>query len=65
MLPCFRSEIEVDGVVVSMVHCFQSGTVTLQLEDGQIRKLLWGQSQTLFSATELYVLLSGVLFEFY
>ncbi|XP_036933571.1 elongator complex protein 1 [Acanthopagrus latus] len=36
-----RSEIEVDGVVVSMVHCFQSGTVALQLEDGQIRKLLW------------------------
>uniref|UniRef100_A0A671U958 Elongator complex protein 1 n=1 Tax=Sparus aurata TaxID=8175 RepID=A0A671U958_SPAAU len=48
VLPCFRSEIEVDGVVVSMVHCFQSGTVALQLEDGQIRKLLWGQSQTLF-----------------
>uniref|UniRef100_A0A671U8I9 Elongator complex protein 1 n=1 Tax=Sparus aurata TaxID=8175 RepID=A0A671U8I9_SPAAU len=41
VLPCFRSEIEVDGVVVSMVHCFQSGTVALQLEDGQIRKLLW------------------------
>uniref|UniRef100_A0A665V887 Elongator complex protein 1 n=1 Tax=Echeneis naucrates TaxID=173247 RepID=A0A665V887_ECHNA len=38
---CFRSEIEVDGVVVSMVHCSQSGTVALQLEDGQIRKLLW------------------------
>uniref|UniRef100_A0A665V896 Elongator complex protein 1 n=1 Tax=Echeneis naucrates TaxID=173247 RepID=A0A665V896_ECHNA len=36
-----RSEIEVDGVVVSMVHCSQSGTVALQLEDGQIRKLLW------------------------
>uniref|UniRef100_A0A665V8C4 Elongator complex protein 1 n=1 Tax=Echeneis naucrates TaxID=173247 RepID=A0A665V8C4_ECHNA len=24
---CFRSEIEVDGVVVSMVHCSQSGTL--------------------------------------
>lgn len=48
VFPCFRSEIEVDGVVVSMVHCFQSGTVALQLEDGQIRKLLWGQLQTLF-----------------
>uniref|UniRef100_A0A665V866 Elongator complex protein 1 n=1 Tax=Echeneis naucrates TaxID=173247 RepID=A0A665V866_ECHNA len=32
---------QVDGVVVSMVHCSQSGTVALQLEDGQIRKLLW------------------------
>uniref|UniRef100_A0A8C4E912 Elongator complex protein 1 n=1 Tax=Dicentrarchus labrax TaxID=13489 RepID=A0A8C4E912_DICLA len=32
---------EVDGVVVSMVHCSQTGTVALQLEDGQIRKLLW------------------------
>uniref|UniRef100_A0A8C4E9S7 Elongator complex protein 1 n=1 Tax=Dicentrarchus labrax TaxID=13489 RepID=A0A8C4E9S7_DICLA len=36
-----RSETEVDGVVVSMVHCSQTGTVALQLEDGQIRKLLW------------------------
>ncbi|XP_022615708.1 elongator complex protein 1 [Seriola dumerili] len=36
-----RSEIEVDGVVVSMVQSSQSGTVALQLEDGQIRKLLW------------------------
>lgn len=39
----FRSEIEVDGVVASLVHCSQTGTVALQLEDGQIRKLLWGQ----------------------
>nr|XP_019938997.1 PREDICTED: elongator complex protein 1 [Paralichthys olivaceus] len=36
-----RCEIEVDGVVVSMVHCSQTGTVALQLEDGQIRKVLW------------------------
>ncbi|KAM3612355.1 uncharacterized protein V6R79_007268 [Siganus canaliculatus] len=36
-----RSEVEVDGVVVSVVHRCQSGTVALQLEDGQIRKLLW------------------------
>ncbi|KAL7395027.1 hypothetical protein ABVT39_009016 [Epinephelus coioides] len=36
-----RSEMEVDGVVVSMVHCSQTGTVALQLEDGQIRKLSW------------------------
>ncbi|KAM7418162.1 hypothetical protein PAMA_017690 [Pampus argenteus] len=35
-----RSEVEVDGVVVSLVHCSQSGTVALQLEDGQIKKLL-------------------------
>ncbi|XP_076005236.1 elongator complex protein 1 [Genypterus blacodes] len=35
------SQVEVAGVVVSMVHCSQSGTVALQLEDGQIRKLLW------------------------
>lgn len=40
---CLRCEVEVDGVVVSMVHCLQTGTVALQLEDGQIRKLLWGQ----------------------
>uniref|UniRef100_A0A3Q3VQI1 Elongator complex protein 1 n=1 Tax=Mola mola TaxID=94237 RepID=A0A3Q3VQI1_MOLML len=36
-----RSEVEVDGVVVSLVHCSQTGTVALQLEDGQIRKLHW------------------------
>ncbi|KAK5864320.1 hypothetical protein PBY51_015572 [Eleginops maclovinus] len=35
-----RSRVEVDGVVVSLVHGSQSGTVALQLEDGQIRKLL-------------------------
>uniref|UniRef100_A0AAQ5ZMD6 Elongator complex protein 1 n=1 Tax=Amphiprion ocellaris TaxID=80972 RepID=A0AAQ5ZMD6_AMPOC len=33
--------VEVDGVVVSVVHCSQTGTVALQLEDGQIRKLVW------------------------
>ncbi|XP_041845937.1 elongator complex protein 1 [Melanotaenia boesemani] len=36
-----RSQVEVDGVVVSMVHSSRTGTVALQLEDGQIRKLLW------------------------
>lgn len=36
-----RSEMEVDGVVVSLAHCSQTGTVALQLEDGQIKKLLW------------------------
>lgn len=40
---CFRCEVAVEGIVVSMVHCLQTGTVALQLEDGQIRKLLWGQ----------------------
>lgn len=40
---CFRCEVEVEGIVVSMVHGLQTGTVALQLEDGQIRKLLWGQ----------------------
>ncbi|XP_034038102.1 elongator complex protein 1 [Thalassophryne amazonica] len=36
-----RFRVEVVGVVVSMVHCSQTSTVALQLEDGQIRKLLW------------------------
>uniref|UniRef100_A0A3B5MHZ7 Elongator complex protein 1 n=1 Tax=Xiphophorus couchianus TaxID=32473 RepID=A0A3B5MHZ7_9TELE len=35
--------VEVEGVVISTVHCSQTGTVALQLEDGQIRKLLWGE----------------------
>lgn len=48
MFCCLRSEVDVDGVVVSVVHCSQTGTVALQLEDGQIRKLLWGQSPTFF-----------------
>lgn len=43
MFCCLRSETDVDGVVVSVAHCSQTGTVALQLEDGQIRKLLWGQ----------------------
>ncbi|XP_045886110.1 elongator complex protein 1 [Micropterus dolomieu] len=40
-----RSEIEVEGVVINMVHCSQTGTVALQLEDGQIKKLLWDCSE--------------------
>uniref|UniRef100_A0A669ER50 Elongator complex protein 1 n=1 Tax=Oreochromis niloticus TaxID=8128 RepID=A0A669ER50_ORENI len=36
-----QSEVEVDGVVVSVVHSSQTGTVALQLEDGRIRKLIW------------------------
>uniref|UniRef100_A0A7N8X2E4 Elongator complex protein 1 n=1 Tax=Mastacembelus armatus TaxID=205130 RepID=A0A7N8X2E4_9TELE len=39
-----KSEIEVDGVVVSMVQCCATGTVALQLGDGQIRRLLWEPS---------------------
>uniref|UniRef100_A0A8C6KME1 Elongator complex protein 1 n=1 Tax=Nothobranchius furzeri TaxID=105023 RepID=A0A8C6KME1_NOTFU len=35
------SEMEVDGVVVGVAHSFQTGTVALELEDGQIKKLLW------------------------
>ncbi|XP_034453513.1 elongator complex protein 1 [Hippoglossus hippoglossus] len=42
-----RCEIEVDGVVVSMVHCSQTGTLALQLEDGQIRKVLWDCAEPL------------------
>ncbi|XP_020493134.2 elongator complex protein 1 [Labrus bergylta] len=40
-----RSEVEVDGIVISTVHCSQTGTVALQLEDGQIRKLLWDRPE--------------------
>uniref|UniRef100_A0A3Q3F7Y9 Elongator complex protein 1 n=1 Tax=Labrus bergylta TaxID=56723 RepID=A0A3Q3F7Y9_9LABR len=39
------SEVEVDGIVISTVHCSQTGTVALQLEDGQIRKLLWDRPE--------------------
>lgn len=42
-LLCVRSQVVVEGVVVSLVHCSQTGTVALQLDDGQIRRLLWGQ----------------------
>ncbi|XP_053284778.1 elongator complex protein 1 isoform X2 [Pleuronectes platessa] len=42
-----RCEIEVDGVVVSMVHCSQTSTLALQLEDGQIRKVLWDCAEPL------------------
>lgn len=38
-----------DGVVVSLVHSSQTGTVALQLEDGRIRKLIWGQQTYLYS----------------
>lgn len=45
---CLRSQVEVDGVVVSVAHSSQTGSVVLQLEDGQIRKLLWGQEAPSF-----------------
>ncbi|XP_033841778.1 elongator complex protein 1 [Periophthalmus magnuspinnatus] len=36
-----RCEVEVSGAVVSVAHSAHSGSVTLQLEDGNIKKLLW------------------------
>ncbi|KAL0974256.1 hypothetical protein UPYG_G00217790 [Umbra pygmaea] len=36
-----RSEVEVEGQVVSMCHCAKTGTVALQVDDGQIRRFLW------------------------
>ncbi|XP_012717183.2 elongator complex protein 1 [Fundulus heteroclitus] len=36
-----RSQLEVDGVVISTVYSSQTGTMALQLEDGQIKRLLW------------------------
>ena len=38
-----RWEVAVDGVVTSMAYSFHSRTVALQLEDGQTRKLTWGE----------------------
>ncbi|XP_077589151.1 elongator complex protein 1 [Stigmatopora nigra] len=39
------SRLEVDGVVVSMVHCCSTRSVILQLQDGRLRKLLWDCSE--------------------
>lgn len=36
-----RSQLEVEGVVINTAHCSQTGSIALQLEDGQIKKLLW------------------------
>nr|XP_061793334.1 elongator complex protein 1-like [Nerophis lumbriciformis] len=36
-----RCQMEVDGVVVSMAHCYSTRSMVLQLEDGRLRKLLW------------------------
>uniref|UniRef100_A0A8C5BRA3 Elongator complex protein 1 n=1 Tax=Gadus morhua TaxID=8049 RepID=A0A8C5BRA3_GADMO len=38
----FLSPVAVDGVVTGMAYSFQSRTVALQLEDGQTRRLIWG-----------------------
>ncbi|MED6272524.1 hypothetical protein CHARACLAT_031274, partial [Characodon lateralis] len=40
-----RSQVEVEGVVISTAHLSQTGTLALQLEDGQIKKLLWDCSE--------------------
>ncbi|XP_052006172.1 elongator complex protein 1 [Xyrauchen texanus] len=44
------SEVPVDGHVISLCHSLRSGTVALQLEDGQIRKLVMDSSE--LSVTE-------------
>ncbi|KAI1888284.1 hypothetical protein AGOR_G00183440 [Albula goreensis] len=40
-----RSCVPVDGHVISMCHSSRTGTVALQLEDGQIRKVQWDSSE--------------------
>ncbi|XP_030620667.1 elongator complex protein 1 isoform X2 [Chanos chanos] len=40
-----RSKVLVEGHVISLCHRPVSGTVALQLEDGQIRKLFWESSE--------------------
>ncbi|XP_036407119.1 elongator complex protein 1 [Megalops cyprinoides] len=40
-----RSCVPVEGHVISLCHCPKTGTVALQLEDGQIRKFLWDSSE--------------------
>lgn len=39
-----RSDVPVDGFVISLCHGLRNGTVALQLDDGQIRKVHMGQS---------------------
>uniref|UniRef100_A0A8C1Q8T7 Elongator complex protein 1 n=1 Tax=Cyprinus carpio TaxID=7962 RepID=A0A8C1Q8T7_CYPCA len=39
-----RSDVPVDGFVISLCHSLGNGTVALQLDDGQIRKVHMGQS---------------------
>ncbi|XP_067313213.1 elongator complex protein 1 [Pseudorasbora parva] len=40
-----RSEVPVDGHVISLCHSLRNGTVALQLEDGQMRKLCMDSSE--------------------
>ncbi|KAJ8268913.1 hypothetical protein COCON_G00115200 [Conger conger] len=40
-----RSCVQVTGHVMSMCHSSRTGTVALQLEDGQIRRFLWDSSE--------------------
>uniref|UniRef100_A0A673HGB2 Elongator complex protein 1 n=1 Tax=Sinocyclocheilus rhinocerous TaxID=307959 RepID=A0A673HGB2_9TELE len=40
-----RSDVPVDGFVISLCHSLRNGTVALQLDDGQIRKIHMGQSK--------------------
>uniref|UniRef100_A0A3P9L654 Elongator complex protein 1 n=1 Tax=Oryzias latipes TaxID=8090 RepID=A0A3P9L654_ORYLA len=40
-----RARVEVEGVVVGVTHSPQTGTVALQLQDGRIRRLLWGGAE--------------------
>lgn len=39
-----RSELPLDGHVISLCHSLRSGTIALQLDDGQIRKLCMDSS---------------------
>ncbi|KAJ8385271.1 hypothetical protein AAFF_G00191480 [Aldrovandia affinis] len=40
-----RSCVQVEGHVISVCHSSRTGTVALQLEDGQIRRFLWDSSE--------------------
>uniref|UniRef100_A0A8C7IRK2 Elongator complex protein 1 n=1 Tax=Oncorhynchus kisutch TaxID=8019 RepID=A0A8C7IRK2_ONCKI len=55
-----RSRVEVEGHVISMCHSSNTGTVALQLEDGQIRKFLWALLTNLVVSLPPSVLLPQV-----
>ncbi|KAK3526535.1 hypothetical protein QTP70_030761 [Hemibagrus guttatus] len=40
-----RSEVKVEGHVISLCHSSQSDTLALQLEDGQIRRVKWDSTE--------------------
>uniref|UniRef100_A0A4W4HKC3 Elongator complex protein 1 n=1 Tax=Electrophorus electricus TaxID=8005 RepID=A0A4W4HKC3_ELEEL len=42
-----RSEVKVEGHVISMCSSPRSGTLAVQLEDGQIRRVFWGGGELL------------------